>query len=265
MFIIDLQVGDRMKQNEGTNVRNRAIFLSSILVLAAGIGLFFHQGHGHDIRAGLKYIESQEALKPEEIAGVLAQKKQAEWQSGIEQGTIDIFAFFDDFALLGDSRVVGFEHYQYLPDSRVMAGIGYTIKRTDGWLTQLETMQPKNIYIAYGLNDIQSNLMHEKNSSYKDLYKKQMDKIQQVCPNSTIYVNSIIPVSENAGSNEPTLEEVNAYNQQIQEACKEYGWHYIDNSNLSSLLPDMYEQDGIHFISDFYPYWAQNMINSTEF
>ena len=53
------------------------------------------------------------------------------WLEQLESGQINVWSLFDDAVILGDSRVVGYEFYDFLPDERVLAEGGATIRNVE--------------------------------------------------------------------------------------------------------------------------------------
>ena len=72
-----------------------------------------------------------------------------------------------------------------------------------------------------------------------------------------IYVNSILPVQDNAIEEEPALENIAEYNTELEALCDKKQVGFIDNTDL--VKASYYEDDGIHFKAAFYTVWAQYM------
>ena len=79
-------------------------------------------------------------------------------------------------------------------------------------------------------------------------------------------MNSIIPASQSVTqSNSDLWSQIDVYNAQIQQACQDNGWTYIDNSSLAQDQSEpIYESDGIHFVSSFYEKWARTIMGVLE-
>ena len=215
---------------------------------------------------GIEYIKEAEAKDPTQFSDELGKKRKEERTKAIEEGKLDVFGLFDDYLILGDSRATGFYLYNYLLESRVYAYNGATILSVDEWLDSIQQLQPKNIYITFGMNDIKNNLNDTSEGTYSQLLSTQIKKILNICPQAQIYVNSIIPASKKVtAENEALWSQLDTYNNEIQKACKENDWVYIDNTQLANNMnDDLYESDGIHFVSSFYESWAKNMVDLTE-
>ena len=211
---------------------------------------------------GVAFIREQEKKDPEELSKELSALKKKERQAGIANGSIDIFGLFDDYVIFGDSRALAFKDYGFLLENRIYAGTGHTIYNVDDWLPSLSTLKPSNIFVSYGVNDIDSNF-NGLPGGHEALAQEQITKIKDTCSNSTIYVNSIIPATEKGVQVNPvTWAELDEYNAALKRVCEKNDWIYIDNSELmTGETVSLYEPDGIHFQPSFYPIWAENMVS----
>lgn len=233
-----------------------------VIVLLMIVGLLFFLLHStNPINAGLKYLSSQKNKDISSLKKTLANREIEETQSLLDEGKIQIFDVFKDFMFLGDSRVVGFQSYGYFPVQNVMAAAGNTIMNIDEAVSTVEERQPKNIYLSYGVNDMGLNIgENEGESGYDVVYEEQIKKLLAVDPEANIYVNSIIPATPQAVAEAPRWNKVNEFNAKIKAMCEKNGWTYIDNSSLANGgNADIYQADGIHYLSDFYTVWAKNI------
>ena len=233
------------------------------LVLVVCIGVTFVFLRKPTVATGIRYIEKMEAMPTAKISQSLHEKRVEEMLEAIEHGQLDIFSMFDDYKFLGDSRVMGFSVYGYLSDSDVLANSGNTILNITDWLDVLEQTQPSSIYFSYGVNDMGLNL-GQSDGGYGKAYEAQIQEVKKVCPNANIFVLAIIPPSAQALQKNPKWSVYESYNEQMFDMCKENGWTYI---NCASLVHDqennIYQQDGIHFLNDFYKTWANLIIEKS--
>lgn len=212
---------------------------------------------------GVSYIKQLEKEDVETLDDRLDKKYREERNVAIENGTIDVWGLFDDYVIFGDSRVMGFEVIGVLPDNRVLAGSGHSINNMSEWSEVIKTLKPKNVYISYGVNDMGLNLDESVEGGYGSLYEVQINELLKIVPDANIYVNSIIPATQEAIETKgQAWARVTDYNKKLKETCEKNGWTFIDNDALAS--PDIYQPDGIHFAGAFYPKWGQNMINATK-
>jgi lysophospholipase L1-like esterase len=132
---------------------------------------------------------------------------------------------------------------------------------------EVDSLQPKYIYIAYGVNDMGREVGYwDGQDGYGSVVEEQIDKLLAVDPEANIIVNSIIQCTPEALEYAPRWANVDTYNQELQEMCERRGWVYVDNSTICDYgNADIYQADGVHFYSKFYYTWAQNMITQTFF
>lgn len=246
------------------NKIDKKIFMCVLLICVILGGCFYFFGHrGHSKKEGVAYIQAQENKDTKKIQESLAEKRKADKLAKIESGELDVFSLFDDYVILGDSRVLGFIDYNFLPSNKVLASRGAKVTSIEDYAATIKEINPSSIYLSYGVNDLKSNVGNGA-QGYSDIYKQQIQMMLDVCPHAKIYVNSIIPVSQEALKESPDYEKIPEYNAAVKQMCEENGWIYIDNDSLMSSYPDLYEGDGIHFKPQIYQYWSINMIDATE-
>ena len=219
--------------------------------VSAGI-TFLQQLEGRDIGD----IESQVQAIRAEQARQLRQERAEE----ILNGEIPVWSMFQDYVLMGDSRAVGFTFYQLLPDDRVMAKEGATIKKIPEYLDTIKALNPTTLFMCYGLNDVLNNLGGSA-EGYKAAYQEMLVELKKAAPNARIFISSILPAYEPGASKYEGYKNIPAYNQAIKEFCEENeGVYYVDNDEIGSDYKNLYEPDGVHVSKAFYSYWALNMI-----
>ena len=138
----------------------------AVLAVAAAVGLLLSlkKPSGAEeaaLRTGLNYLTQLEDKDPETVrqARRALHKQRMEvlrddLTQKVRAGQQDPFPLFHDYAVLGDSRAVGFYYHGFLEESRVLAEPGNTILSVDDSLEALQTAKPSYVYLCYGLNDI---------------------------------------------------------------------------------------------------------------
>ena len=233
-----------------------AIFLVLILL----IFVFTSKGHTSE---GVAYIKEQEALKTTKLSKKLTNKRIEEKTTLIKEGKLDVFSMFDDYALYGDSRVYGFGTYGFLPWNAVFANAGNTILNISDFNERLKQINPSKLYFSYGVNDMGLQIKKE-GGTYADLYEEKVKEALNICPNAKVFINSIIPPTAATLEENPSWSKTDEYNAQLKKMCKKNGWTYIDVTGVTENgNPEFYQPDGIHFVRDIYPVWAQKMIDAT--
>ncbi len=167
---------------------------------------------------------------------------------------------------LGDSITDGGEWSELFPNYNTM-NRGISADNTFGILYRLHEIirrKPKKIFILIGINDIGRNIPDEvivKN------YRKIIDSLQQKCPATKIYVQSILPTNNNFTefkNHQNKTEHVFFVNNELKKMCAEKKITYV---NLYDALIDAqgkldkrYTNDGLHLTGEGYLKWKAVLI-----
>ena len=236
-----------------------------------------------DVASGVAFLESLEQQDPAEVDAILRQRRLAELEAQrvetlakIKAGELDPFTVFQDAVILGDSRAVGFFYYGYVDESRDLTGTGDTILNIPKKYEILEQMNPRYIYLTYGLNDIKIGHWSSLEAHIAD-YMDFVRQLRERLPDSVIVISSVLPFQDPddpdvaltfkpaSGS---TLTEADIrrlaripeWNELMKTACAENGVIFVDNSAICTELKDLWEPDGIHVVKAFYPHWGKNLV-----
>lgn len=223
------------------------------LVLLFFIGCSFYIKDASAL--GRNYLSKMEEKNPDELKEALKSRKNEEITELIKEDKINVGALLNNTVFLGDSRGLGFSSYRVISDKQNLSVTSTKIIDSDDQLEKLKSMQPENIVLCYGANDIAHNLDKEMNMSYAEIYEQQVKKIQKVCPNSNIYICSMIGAKSQVAAENPFWSDASRYNKEIEKACKDNGWTYVDCSLLNIQDSD-FESDGFHLKYYVYPDWA---------
>ena len=178
--------------------------------------------------------------------------------------------FDSTVAFIGDSRTQGFIMYNGLKKVQDYSYIGLMvdtaiskefIKTNDGnKITILEDMKNKDIqkvYIMLGLNELGWSYPQV----FKLKYGELIDEIRKIKPNCTIYLQSIIPVTESKDKSDKIFnnKNVDEFNKLIQELSSEKNVKYLDVKSAlvdeKGFLPEEASTDGIHIDVDYCEKW----------
>lgn len=162
--------------------------------------------------------------------------------------------------VLGDSRTKGLEEYEVLDDSKVLAEIGLTLTEADPYVDEAIALNPETVFLSYGLNDI-GNTSGD-TGIFKEQYLNVIKKLKEGLPNSKIYINTILPVQDIAVQKTPVLSQLEEYNDAIREICAQEGVGCVEIGELAQ--DELYEPDGEHLKSEFYPLWVNKMAEVAE-
>ena len=260
-----------------TAVRKKylSLFLMLIAVVAVIIFLASLLGSANqepdlameaDTAPGIAYLQSLEAKKPSDVEERLRQMRIAEIQAQKEQmiadltsGETSVWSMFEDYVLLGDSRAVGFEYFGYLPDDRVMAESGATILSFEEPIPDIVALNPSNVFLCYGLNDVSIGIWPTPEDYVED-FERIIMLLRSELPNVNIYISSILPARDPAFNTSTLWYNIPDYSAAVSNMCDLIDCHFVDNTEICETYADMWEIDGIHVRTTFYPYWAANLI-----
>lgn len=168
----------------------------------------------------------------------------------------DMKTRFASSVVMGDSITKALEDYEFLDSTSVVAKNGINLPHVQPELEQAVALNPKNIFMSYGMNDLE--YLWGNPQKFVELYENAVRTLQQSLPDTKIYINGILPIQQKAIDKKPLYGNVDAYNQALMEMCTRLGIHFIDNSELMQ-QEDIYQEDGIHPKPHYYPKWLENM------
>jgi len=215
---------------------------------------------------GISYLQSLESKDATTVEDKLKALRQAEIQklrdermAQLASGEVSVWSLFEDYVLMGDSRVMGFDFYDRLEDDRVMADKGDTILTLQEHIPEIVAANPSYLFISYGVNDVGSG-MWASTEEYVADFTAIIQQIRKDLPDVKIFVNSILLAYEPAFYTSAAWYDIPEYNTALENMCRDTGCYYVDNTSTCEAYAALYEGDGIHVSSSFYPYWAANMI-----
>ena len=179
--------------------------------------------------------------------------------------------------ILGDSRAVGVFYYGFVDESRDLTGSGETILDIPKKLDTLQAMNPRYVYLAYGLNDIKIGHWGSLQAHISE-YLDRVQDIRERLPEAGIVISSVLPYhdpnarTDATGETSPPstsslteadrkrLAQIPEWNRLMADAAREHGVIFVDNSAICTEYEDLWEKDGIHVFKSFYPHWGKNLI-----
>lgn len=242
------------------------------LLLAATLFAIAFGGGGEvpepeaSVQEAAEFLALQEKLDPGEVRQVRneiyqrkAEEKKEELISQLKKGELDPFPLFEDYALMGDSRAIGFYYNEYLTDERVIASGGHTILAIPGKLKVLKKLNPSYVFLCYGLNDVSIGYWDNGEEHAKE-YMKNIAKIQEALPEATIVVSSILPTTKAAYSTSGSWKDIPKWNEALKAACREKGILFADCDWIYEKYSKLWVSDGYHFRPAVYPHWGGQLI-----
>lgn len=258
----------------GRNRKNNAshkkkILLVAVIVLIAVVVVVCVMQWKKDAREkekvqqGVAYLKE---LEKQDVSEINSEIKDIRSEMNLDAADSDeeeIWSSFENAVVVGDSRAVGFSYYELIPEEQVKAENGEMISDAEKYIDEIKELNPRHIFLCYGLNDMKSGLWSTP-EEYSAAYEKEMELLTKAFPDSIIYVNSILPAIGSGLESDPVFENIDEYNEGLRALCAEKGYPFIDNTSISEEHEDLYQEDGLHIQKEFYKYWAANMLAEVE-
>lgn len=159
-----------------------------------------------------------------------------------------------DLVCLGDSITFRFEWQDVFPRWRTAnRGIGRdTTERILSRLDSITPLNPKAVSLMVGIND----LVWYSPEEAAGLYASLLDALSQELPDTTVIVNSVLPVAEVHSIDN---ENVRTLNDAIETLCQERGLRYLDIYDAfageNGCLKPEYDMDTVHLTPEGYRVW----------
>lgn len=247
-----------MKTKNRKNIESKItiviILLIIILVVEFRRGGNFH----NETHRGKEYLIQLEQM---DLATVEEKINNHHKDKANEEVVVNDFnIIYEDTVFMGDSITESLSYNQILNEYNVIAEMGDTVIKATNHISKLEGIQPKNVVLLYGMNDV---ILFEETASwnsidkFKEGYKNLINEIKSKLPNTNIYVQSPLPVNSKATSTNVRLtnENLSRFREAVKEVCEEMSVTYVDISILVDGSSDLHEADGIHFKREFYDKW----------
>lgn len=260
-----------MARNSGRkrkrNLRIRTVAgIAGVILLLILILVYKHRTEqANEVKEGGAYLKEIESASIGSIESKVKANEKSRRQAGIDQiaaklenGEIDVWSQFGNIFWLGDSRAEAVVYFGYLDASKVYANKGDNLRKAAGGLDKAKAASPDHLVFSYGLNDLDGNWANS--DQFINYYKQVIDQYKQAVPKADIYICSVTPVTDHALAKDAKLKQVPEYNQKLKAMCDELGYHYIDCSSLYEQHANLFEPDGIHYVSGMYPYWAKLIV-----
>ncbi len=167
--------------------------------------------------------------------------------------------WFQPAAVVGDSIAQGIVEYDWLDESQVFSKIGVSLSTGGGLVEQAIRKDPSVIILCFGLNDLET--YEEQVDRFLEHYTACIQRVQAALPNAAIYVHGLF--APDASVTKGFYQYLDTYNSQLEALCGQLEVHFIDSSFILEAKPELYDADGIHPISAFYPLWLTYLADVT--
>lgn len=187
-------------------------------------------------------------------------------------------SWFNDAVFIGDSRTQGLQNYDGLGDATyfavkgLMVNTAYTqsaIRLNGNKLTVMQAMKRKKfgkVYIMLGVNELGWSSFQ----MFVNDYGQMIDDIRKDQPGATIYLQSILPVTEKESTSNSVYnnKKIQNYNQAIQKLAAQRKVKYLAVCNavadISGALPANAATDGIHLDAQYCKKWCDYLKTHTD-
>lgn len=160
--------------------------------------------------------------------------------------------YLSSCVFIGDSSVSAIiSASQYIPSQNVISSASLSTinsssitinDKTDSFSNVIKTLNPQNLYIMLGRNEITSLSSDKLIAEYKTLIKN----IKSLLPDSKIYILALPPVTQTAEASVPN-SEIDAFNSQLLEVANSQSVYFADTNTAlkdnNGKLPDNYAEN----------------------
>jgi lysophospholipase L1-like esterase len=186
--------------------------------------------------------------------------------------------YFDDAIFIGNSQTDGFVMFSGLYNTTSYASTGLTVSKVltektvddgDEKLTVVEAFTKNNTwkkaYILLGTNE----LGWVNTALFKEKYGEIIDKLKNANPNAEIYIQSILPTSEELNKSDDVFnnDNIEKFNRMLKELAYEKSVYYL---NVAEALTDTEgylfsdaSSDGIHLSKKYCLIWLEYLSTHT--
>lgn len=161
-----------------------------------------------------------------------------------------------DIVFFGDSMTYYGDFASVFPD-KVVCNLGLrgdTIQGMIDRVEQVRLLQPKQVFLMAGINDV----AHVSADEFEVLYNRLLDAISQALPEATIIVQTMLPVNNKDFSISCDNTQIDSCNIRIKKIAMERKLDFLDIHALyieNGQLPLMITWDGLHIVKESYLKW----------
>lgn len=236
--------------------KNKVLFLIPVGIILAGAVIFLCTRGNENDSVCKENVARLQALK--QTTGISSGSDASDGSGSTLLSDVEIRQVFAGNVIIGDSITESIVEYGYLDTDVVVSKRGLNVGAADDQISTAIALNPSHVFMAFGSNDLE--IYGSASSEFIDAYRTQIKKIQTALPDVPIYINCILPITDEAIAQTPDLGYYPDYNEGLIKLCQEMGCTFIDNSTIvTDSSENLYEPDGEHVIQDYYPKWLTNM------
>ena len=175
------------------------------------------------------------------------------WNSSLKQLKYD-----SDIVFIGDSLTRGENFQAYFPEKKIV-NLGLSGDSLSGISRRaiiIRELSPEQIFIEGGVNSLDSSNVED----LSVLYESMIVDIIADNPEASVFIQSILPISNAVQKGRMTNEKIINLNHKLQEIAMRQGITYVDIYSLYVLNGEMnpeYTKDGIHLKDEYKHLWLE--------
>lgn len=189
---------------------------------------------------------------------VTVEKCLQAWTNSLRQinAKADIVFFGDSLTYYGDFASV-------FPD-KVVCNLGLrgdTIRGMIDRVEQVKVLEPKQVFLMAGINDVSNVTVEE----FGVLYNRLIDAIIQGLPKAMLIIQSMLPVNTQNFCISCDNAQIHACNIKIQMIAEARNLNYQNIHSLyeeNGQLPLIMTRDGLHLYTEAYDKWYGFLANN---
>ena len=186
---------------------------------------------------------------------VTVEKCLQAWTNSLRQmnAKADIVFFGDSLTYYGD--------FASLFPNKVVFNLGLrgdTIQGMIDRVEQVKLLEPKQVFLMAGINDVANCSVEEFGKQYETLVLK----LKELLPDASIVIQSMLPVNNRDFSISCNNELIEICNKAIEKIAEFFDLKYIDLYELyfqEGVLSNLDTMDGLHIKRESYYKWFQGL------
>lgn len=172
--------------------------------------------------------------------------------------------FLDQTIFVGDSRTNGMKNFGFLPEENVFAidGASHQLARTERFIVlegssrkltiaqAVAELKPVRLVVSFGINGV----AYMGEETFLSEYSEFLDELKEASPNTSIVVQSILPVSSSYARSDRRMANdiIDGYNAELRLLSNQKGCYFLDTSHVlknedGALAAEYDSGDGLHF------------------
>ena len=161
-----------------------------------------------------------------------------------------------DIVFFGDSLTYYGDFASVFP-GQVVCNLGLrgdTIKGMIDRVEQVRMLEPKQVFLMAGINDV----AHVSLDEFEEIYNSLLDAISQALPKATIIIQNMLPVNNQDFSISCENNQIRACNSKIKTIARLRNLIYLDVYSIydeDGKLPLKLTKDGLHISHESYSRW----------